>query len=202
MANRERIAAIIAVVIGVPLVFFFARALADSVARANETPIRALIGNQAYDALERGEDSELHYKGNDLLAPDFILRDRHGKPWRLRDHRGKVIVMNFWSITCQPCVEEMPDLSELASLVKDEDDVEVIAVSIDRGWDAVSAIFPPRTPLKVLFDPDNSVVRGKFGTRLFPETWIIDPEGVIRLRVDGRRDWSNAIVLDAIDLFR
>jgi hypothetical protein len=51
----------------------------------------------------------------------------------------------------------------------------------------------------VLFDPDKSVVRGKFGTRLYPETWVIDPEGVIRVRIDGGRDWSAPIAIEMIE---
>jgi hypothetical protein len=54
----------------------------------------------------------------------------------------------------------------------------------------------------VLIDPDAAVVNGKFGTRLYPETWFLDPDGVIRARVDGARDWTNAMVLDVIRMIR
>jgi len=53
----------------------------------------------------------------------------------------------------------------------------------------------------VLFDPDKRVVRDKFGTRMYPETWVIDSEGIIRFRVDGARDWSDPVALAAIALF-
>ena len=53
----------------------------------------------------------------------------------------------------------------------------------------------------MLFDPERKIVRDKFGTKLFPETWVIDREGVVRLRVDGRRDWSEPLTLDAIERF-
>jgi hypothetical protein len=48
----------------------------------------------------------------------------------------------------------------------------------------------------ILFDPQRSVVTGKFGTRLFPETWIIDPEGVIRARFDRAIPWDNPVLVD------
>jgi hypothetical protein len=51
----------------------------------------------------------------------------------------------------------------------------------------------------VLFDPDKSVVKGKYGTRLYPETWIIDRNGIIRFRIDGGRDWGSAIALELIE---
>jgi peroxiredoxin len=133
-----------------------------------------------------------------LRAPDFTLPDKDGKPWKLSDQRGKTVVLNFWSITCQPCVEEMPSLIELAELASRQDDLEIIAISTDANWKAVGALFPPHSKLKVLFDPDRKVVQGKFGTRLYPETWVIDRNGIVRLRVDGPRDWSAPIALDAI----
>ena len=46
---------------------------------------------------------------------------------------------------------------------------------------------------------DKSVVRGMFGSRLYPETWVIDPDGVIRVRVDGGKDWAAPIALEMIE---
>jgi peroxiredoxin len=135
------------------------------------------------------------------LAPDFTLQDQDGKPWRLRDQRGKLVVMNFWTVTCQPCVEEMPSLVTLAEIAKRRDDIVVVTVSTDRDWTAVAPIFPPRSKLKVLFDPERKIVRDKFGTKLFPETWIIDADGVIRMRVDSPRDWAAALSIGAIERF-
>lgn len=74
-------------------------------------------------------------------------------------------------------------------------------MSADRGWDEVASVMPPRPVLKVLFDPDKRVVRDKYGTLLYPETWIIDARGVIRLRVDGARDWSDPLSLEVIRMF-
>jgi peroxiredoxin len=160
-----------------------------------------MIGDLAFEQLARGEKTSEHYYGNTLLAPDFTLRDKNGRPWKLSDRRGKVVVMNFWTITCQPCVEELPSLLELADITSERGDIEVIAVTTDNEWSEVAALFPPKFQLNVLFDPERKVVRDKFGTRLFPETWIIDGRGVIRLRIDGRRNWSEPITIDAIERF-
>jgi hypothetical protein len=45
-------------------------------------------------------------------------------------------------------------------------------------------------------------VKEKYGTNLFPETWIIDKEGIIRARFDGPRDWSGGAVAEYIDHVR
>jgi peroxiredoxin len=201
MPNRELWAGLLVLCLGAPFVFVFARAMADAEVHRREGPLRAMVGDQAFEALTRGEKTELHYLGDGLLAPDFTLQDKDGKPWRLRDHRGKLIVMNFWTVTCQPCVEEMPSLVTLAAIAKKRTDIEVVAISTDKDWAAVGAIFPPRSNLKVLFDPERKIVRDKFGTKLFPETWIIDQDGVIRMRVDAARDWASALTIGALERF-
>lgn len=198
MKRPEVWAAIAAIVIGAPLVYVFARAIAEGHESTREAPFRAILGDEAYEELASGEPTEVHYLGNDRRAPDFTLRDENGEPWQLSDHRGKVVILNFWSITCRPCVEEMPTLIELGDMIESRDDVELVTITVDESWDQVSRLFPRDKNLEVLFDPDKEVVSGKFGTRLYPETWFIDPEGVIRLRVDGPRDWSSPVVLDLI----
>ena len=40
----------------------------------------------------------------------------------------------------------------------------------------------------------------KYGTHLFPETWIIDPKGIIRARFDGARDWSASLALEIAEM--
>jgi peroxiredoxin len=199
--KREFWAALLVLCLGAPFVFVFARAMADAETHRREAPLRAMLGDGAFDALSRGEKSELNYLGDGLRAPDFTLPDKNGKPWKLSEHRGKLIVMNFWTVTCQPCVEELPSLVTLATIAKQHPDLEVVAVTTDKDWAAVAPIFPPHSDLKVLFDPGAKVVREKFGTRLFPETWIIDERGVIRMRVDGPREWSSALSIGAIERF-
>ena len=51
---------------------------------------------------------------------DFTLLDLQGKPWHLRDLRGKVVLVNFWATWCPPCRKEMPDLQALYDKYKDQ----------------------------------------------------------------------------------
>src|SRR5580700_273484 len=146
------------------------------------------------------------YMGADRRAPDFSLKDLTGKTVTLDSLQGKVVILNFWTKTCGPCLEEMPELAELTKVVRDRPDVVVLAVSVDEGPDDVKPTLqtvlrePP--PFDVLFDPDAAIVSGKYGTRLFPETWFIDKRGVIRARFDGARQWTDALIVDYIDALR
>jgi len=77
-----------------------------------------------------------------------------------------------------------------------------VTISTDAGHDAVASALPAGTRMTVLFDPERAIVRGRYGTRLYPETWIIDKRGLIRARVDGARDWSGPLALELIESFR
>jgi peroxiredoxin len=195
-------ATLIVAAIAFPLLFIFSGAVVDARARAREAPFRALVGNARFESLMEGEGGIPHYLGASLLAPDFTLPQQGGGEWKLSEHRGKVIVMNFWTVTCRPCIQEMPTIELLAEIVEPWGDVEVVAVSTDRNWAEVETIIPRKSRITSLLDADRAVVNGQFGTKLFPETWIIDADGVIRFRFDGALDWSDPVALDMIRAYR
>ena len=200
--RREALAGALTGLVALPLVVVLAIALEDAVVRADEAPLRSMLGDERYDALQAGEGGFPHYLGRERLAPDVTLSDGKGGTWRMADQRGKVIVLNFWSITCPPCIEELPSLELLAHMTEQWDDVEVVAISTDEGPSAVEAVLPRDPRVTYLYDPQSEVVGGQFGTELYPETWIIDGDGVVRFRYDGARDWSSPLVLDLIERFR
>ncbi len=147
------------------------------------------------------------YAGADRKAPDFKLTGMNGQSVSLSSYRGKVVVLNFWTKTCGPCLEEMPEIADLTRILSSRADVAVLAVSTDEGpaavKDTLKGILREETPpFTVLFDPEADVVLGKYGTHLFPETWIIDKRGVIRARFDGQRKWSDAAVVEMVDMLR
>jgi len=146
------------------------------------------------------------YMAADRRAPDFTLKDLQGASVSLESLRGKVVVLNFWTKTCGPCLEEMPELAELAKIVKDRPDVAIVTVSVDDSaadvQPTLQTILREPPPFRVLIDPGSEVVNGKFGTRLFPETWFVDKRGVIRARFDGAREWANPLVVNYIDALR
>jgi len=202
VSRRELIATLIVAAIALPVIFIFTGAVADSHARAREAPFRALLGNARFEQLMDGRGGVPHYLGASLLAPDFTLPKQGGGEWKMSDQRGKVIVMNFWTVTCRPCIQEMPTIELLAEITEDWGDVEIVAVSTDRTWEEAETIIPRTSRITSLLDSERKVVTGQFGTNLFPETWIIDADGVVRFRFDGALDWSNPVALDLIRAYR
>ena len=202
MSRREVIATIVVAAIAFPLMFIFTGAITDSRARAREAPFRAIVGNARFEQMMEGQGGVPHYLGASLRAPDFTLPKQGGGEWKMSEQRGKVIVMNFWTVTCRPCIQEMPTIELLAEMTEDWGDVEVVAVSTDRTWAEVETIIPRTSRITSLLDADRKVVTEQFGTKLFPETWIIDADGLVRFRFDGALDWSDPVALDLIRAYR
>jgi len=61
-------------------------------------------------------------------------------------------------------MEEMPSLIDLAHIVRDRDDVELVTISVDDDWPAAHAAVPRDSGLTVLLDPERSVVTELFRT--------------------------------------
>ena len=53
-------------------------------------------------------------------APNFSIQATNGKAMTRSDFGGKVLVLNFWATWCQPCVQELPSLNNLADRFKDQ----------------------------------------------------------------------------------
>ncbi len=141
------------------------------------------------------------YAAQNRLAPDFELPSINGGKVKLSSFRGKVVILNFWTKTCRPCLEEMPSIANLAKALKAHPDVVLLTITTDESaTDArdtmKSVLGGGDPPFEVLVDAESEIVRDKYGTKLFPETWFIDGEGVIRARFDGARDWANPLTID------
>jgi len=145
------------------------------------------------------------YAGMNRKVPDFELPDYHGNPVRFSSFLGKKpVLLNFWTKTCQPCLEEMPMLAQFSQILAKQG-VKVVTVCTDDGPDDVrdtlQVVLQGHEPtFTILFDPDTKVVKDKFGTTLYPETWLIDKHGVIRARIDGPRDWTNPMALEVVEM--
>jgi thiol-disulfide isomerase/thioredoxin len=147
-----------------------------------------------------------NYAARNRLAPDFELLNMTGGRTRLSEYRGKVVILNFWTKTCQPCLEEMPSLAELGKLLHGRRDIALVTVTTDDSPEdaraTMKSVLGGDPPFAVLIDPEGKFVNDRFGTKLYPETWFIDADGIIRARFDGARDWAEPVVIDLAESLR
>lgn len=79
-------------------------------------------------------------------APDFTAYDHDGKPVKLSQFRGKVVLLNFWASWCGVCKTEKPHLEQMAAELGSNDFV-VLGLASDRNWtDVLTAIVAALAP--------------------------------------------------------
>src|SRR5690606_3088603 len=94
------------------------------------------------------------------LAPDFELEALDGRSVRLSDHRGSVVLIDFWATYCDPCLAAMPHLNDLYRDNK-QHGLVILGVSID-GPESLAEVKTTVSKLGVefpiLLDDESSVV--------------------------------------------
>ncbi len=63
---------------------------------------------------------------------DLVLPQLNGGSWRLSDHRGQVVLINYWASWCAPCRQETPGLIDLARDYRYKG-LSIVGVSMDEG---------------------------------------------------------------------
>ena len=158
--------------------------------------VLAVVGALFFFGQNSGQRTKIVREGD--LAPEFQLPSLEGKTVGLSSSRGKVVMVHFWATWCPPCVEELPTLDRLYR-AHFGNDLEILAVSVDEG--GAGAVVPflqkNRFNLPVLLNPDQSVSRA-YGTFKFPETYLVDREGVVRKKIIGAADWMSPAALQMI----
>jgi peroxiredoxin len=127
-------------------------------------------------------------------APDFTVQDSDHKV-TLSQFRGKVVVLNFWATWCPPCIEETPALVRMTARMKDKG-VVVLAVSIDEDDAAYHRFLKDYSVNMITVRDEARKASNLYGTFGWPESYIIDRNGVIRRKFIGPVEWGSPEIID------
>ena len=126
-------------------------------------------------------------------APDFTVTDSDHTV-SLRDYRGKIVVLNFWSAHCAPCMAEMPSLGQLQKRMGDK--ITVVGVAVDTEDNEYHA-FLRKHGIDFLTVLDSSKKSfDRYGATGYPETTIIDRNGVARRKFVEAINWTSPEIVD------
>jgi len=109
----------------------------------------------------------------------------------LEDLRGQVVLVNFWATWCKPCEEEIPSMQRLYQELEGQD-FEMLAISVDEDPAPVRE-FQERLGITfpILLDPSKRTSE-RYQTMGFPESLLLDRDGVVVERYVGPRDWDHS----------
>lgn len=105
----------------------------------------------------------------------------------LDDFRGQWVLVNFWASWCEPCKEESPALEDLQSRYGGEDFTVIGIATRDVSDDSRKFIHDFKLSYPQFRDRDGSVAQA-WGTTGVPESFLIDPEGIVRVKQPGAVD--------------
>ena len=134
--------------------------------------------------------------GADPTAPDFSLSDLSGHQVTLQQHRGRVVLLDFWATWCPPCRGAIPELVKIQEKYRDKGLV-ILGISMDdpkRVSDEYLKTFGEKFKINYLILRHNvKVVENYFGRQApaIPTMFVIDREGRIRDKQEG----FNAVAL-------
>ena len=123
----------------------------------------------------------VNYTKGEKIAP-FKFTDIQGKILSSDSLKGKVIVLNFWSIYCGPCIKEMPELNELVEKMKGKDVIFIAPAFYGSEEDLINN-FLPKHPFnyKIIHIKNDD----DYNVNSFPTHIVIDKDSKIIDKFDG-----------------
>ncbi len=110
-------------------------------------------------------------------APDFGLMDINGIERKLSDYKGRPVLINFWSIECPPCLDEMPVLQNAHEKMKDS--IVILGINMGDPNDRIhSFVQSNKITFTILTDTDGKVSE-TYRIMAYPVTYFVNSDGII-----------------------
>jgi thiol-disulfide isomerase/thioredoxin len=131
-------------------------------------------------------------------APEFDLMKLDGTPYKLKENRGKIIILDFWATWCGPCIRSIPTLIEVSREYKDSG-VELVLVNCEEPEARVRPFLERLKSIPtVVLDSDGSVGK-QYNVAAIPQTVLIDRDGGIVEVFIGASDENEQLLRKKID---
>jgi cytochrome c biogenesis protein CcmG/thiol:disulfide interchange protein DsbE len=129
-------------------------------------------------------------------APPVLGETLDGAAFDLSTRRGSWVVLNFFASWCDPCRQEAPELGRFAAAQQAEGGAEVVGVVYNDSAAEIRSFLDTYGggAYPAVLDPAGGIAIS-FGVVKVPETWIIDPNGVVRARIIATVDAATLTAL-------
>ncbi|MEI9979553.1 MAG: TlpA disulfide reductase family protein [Edaphobacter sp.] len=108
--------------------------------------------------------------------PDLMMTELNGETWKLAEHRGQVVLVNFWATWCGPCWEETPGLIRLSQELGPKG-LAIVGVAIDEGGPEKITKFVKDFGVPYPVVRPERMSQMEYGMEGVPTTVLVDREG-------------------------
>jgi cytochrome c biogenesis protein CcmG/thiol:disulfide interchange protein DsbE len=144
-------------------------------------------------AADRADFDRLHNKP----APAIVGQTLDGKAFDLDQYRGEWVVLNFFAQWCVPCQQEHADLVSFAQRHEQANDgVQLVSVVFNDDLNKVKDFFAQNGGDWPVVTGDSGRMALDYSVVRVPDTYIIDPFGIVRDRI--QRPVQNTDELDGV----
>ncbi|MDR3441155.1 TlpA disulfide reductase family protein [Telmatospirillum sp.] len=127
------------------------------------------------------------------MMPDLVFADGSGMPQHLTQFRGQVVIVNFWSSSCAPCLKDLAALDRLQGDYRSQS-FSVIDLSEDAGTIAQVRAFLSRQKYGYLhpYADANGSIAQALGISSLPVSLVIDRQGRLAQKIQGSYPWESS----------
>lgn len=139
-----------------------------------------------------------HYAKEGEKIPQFQIFDLQEKILTNEDFKRQVVLINFWTSWCPPCIKEMPSLVEFYQKYNGKG-IAVLIVNVGESIESIEKFMKDSNyNVKVYRDSSGEVAKN-FGTFKYPESFLVDKNGIIRKKVIGEINWMEENVVHYLE---
>jgi peroxiredoxin len=114
--------------------------------------------------------------GQRRAMPELVMTQLDGGTWRMADHRGQVVLVNYWASWCGPCWEETPGLVRLAKEMGPKG-LAVVGVAMDEGGTDKVRAFVQQHHVTYPVTLPEKMSQMAYGMEGLPTTVLVDRKG-------------------------
>lgn len=158
----------------------------------------SLMAGEAWFAHQKASEQAIATVDGSPLPETALILGDSDKIENLSQHKGNVLLINFWATWCDACIEEMPSISRLHSTFKDKG-FEVISINVDeKPYEQIKSKVEEMGILFPVYRDKEEALARAFNIVAIPFNIVVRRNFTVAWKESGERDWASAQIINRI----